>query len=320
MAKTIRQRPLTVEDLLTPRAETRSGFVAMALEKNSMATVYVEQARALKVIAGSAEKPRDLLTIDDIRPGLLAASGLSDKALRHLDEIAKTDAILGLIENFLEPAGMDFPNELVYRYLLTKGDALGGRARNLAGALGDRKFLQTLVSVLTIAGVKYSWKDRKTGKWITDPISEISTERPISAVYWRKNRRDRLLRMNVSVPLIRKNVDLVLLDAKPEHLVGTDRNLLLQNTRYVALGELKGGIDPAGADEHWKTADTALSRARTHFQGQRLNPPTFFVGAAIERSMAEEIVDQLRRGVLQKAANLTNAEQLTTICQWLMNL
>ncbi|HMQ04062.1 MAG TPA: AvaI/BsoBI family type II restriction endonuclease [Pyrinomonadaceae bacterium] len=320
MAKGIKQRPLSVDDLLTPREETRAGFVKMALEKNSMATVYVEEARALKVIASSAKKPRELLTMKDIRPGLLAASGLSDKALRHLDEASKNDAILGLIESFLEPAGLDFPDELVYRYLLNKGDALGGRARNLAGALGDRKFLQTLVSVLTIAGVKYTWKDRKTGKWVSEPVGEISTERPITAIYWRKGGRDRLLRMNVSVPLIRKNVDLVLLDAKPADLSASGRNLLLQNTRYIALGELKGGIDPAGADEHWKTADTALSRARTHFQGQRLNPPTFFVGAAIERSMAEEIVDQLRRGVMEQAANLTSSEQLTIVCRWLMNL
>ena len=28
---------------------------------------------------------------------------------------------------------------------------------------------------------------------------------------------------------------------------------------YLACGELKGGIDPAGADEHWKTAGKALS-------------------------------------------------------------
>ncbi len=28
--------------------------------------------------------------------------------------------------------------------------------------------------------------------------------------------------------------------------------------KTLMLGELKGGIDPAGADEHWKTANTVL--------------------------------------------------------------
>jgi len=31
------------------------------------------------------------------------------------------------------------------------------------------------------------------------------------------------------------------------------------------MGELKGGIDPAGADEHWKTANKALDKMRKPF-------------------------------------------------------
>lgn len=49
-------------------------------------------------------------------------------------------------------------------------------------------------------------------------------------------------------------------------------------------------------------------------------PPTFFIGAAIERSMAVEIVDQLEKGVMNKAANLTKDEQLVSLCAWLINL
>jgi hypothetical protein len=33
----------------------------------------------------------------------------------------------------------------------------------------------------------------------------------------------------------------------------------------IALGELKGGIDPGGADEHWKTAQAAFNRIRQAF-------------------------------------------------------
>jgi len=126
--------------------------------------------------------------------------------------------------------------------------------------------------------------------------------------------------MNVSLPLIGKNVDLVLLNATPQDLVGTERNLYLQNTRFVALGELKGGIDPAGSDEHWKTANFALNRVRSKFHTLGLVPATFFIGAAIERSMAGEIVQQLNSRVLDRAANLTKDDQLASICEWLMNL
>lgn len=59
--------------------------------------------------------------------------------------------------------------------------------------------------------------------------------------------------------------------------------------RFIAFGELKGGIDPAGADEHWKTAQTALTRIRTAFANWDLSPDLFFIGAVIADSMAQEI-------------------------------
>ncbi len=89
---------------------------------------------------------------------------------------------------------------------------------------------------------------------------------------------------------------------------------------YIALGELKGGIDPAGADEHWKTANSALNRIRKSFSEKKLNPKTFFIGAAIENSMAYEIFKQLQNGTMNNAANLTNDDQLTEICNWIIHL
>lgn len=258
---------LSVEDLVTSREETRAGFISMALEKNLMATQYVIEARALKALAEKARTPTELLNMKGVRQGLLAASGLSTKALKFLSDEDKTEAIRDLIATFLEPSGEHFVEELVYRFLLTKGDALGGKARNLAGALGDRRFLQCLISVLSIAGIEYSWRDRKTKQWIAGPISDIHLEKSLNALHWRAGNRDRLLLTNIKVPLIDKNVDLVVLDAIPDDWRINDRALLVQTARYVALGELKGGIDPAGADEHWKTADTALTRSRKEFQG-----------------------------------------------------
>ena len=88
----------------------------------------------------------------------------------------------------------------------------------------------------------------------------------------------------------------------------------------MAVGELKGGIDPAGADEHWKTARTALERIREAFQQTGAAPATFFIGAAIERKMAEEIWRQLEAGVLDNAANLTNDTQVASLSRWLCTL
>lgn len=126
--------------------------------------------------------------------------------------------------------------------------------------------------------------------------------------------------MNISVPIVKKNVDLCIIEGTPTDLKRGKGSIVHLSNRFLALGELKGGIDPAGADEHWKTANSALIRIRTSFGTVSHRPKTFFIGAAIERSMATEIFNELQTGVLSKAANLTSDEQLTEMCSWLTEL
>lgn len=322
MAKKIKKASsiTSADDLVTSREQTRAGFIAMALEKNYLAVPYVEEAKALSLLAKEIKVPKELLTLDKLRVGLLTASGLSDKSLNYLTEEDKTTAIKGLIEKFLEPAGKNFIAELVYRYLLTKGDALGGKARNLAGTLGERKFLRTLLSVFNLAGINYKWRDSETGTWQDSPENDIDLEKRICGLHWHHQSKPRLLVMNISVPVVKKNVDLSIIEAMPTDLKKGKSSIIHSSNKFIALGELKGGIDPAGADEHWKTANSALIRIRTSFGTVNHRPKTFFIGAAIERSMATEIFKELQSGVLSKAANLTRNEQLTEMCSWLTEL
>lgn len=308
------------EDLITSREEIRAGFIAIALEKNYLAIPFVEEAKALRVLASTIKRPKDLLGITDLRMGLLTASGLSDKALNHLTDEDKTFAIAGLIEKFLEPAGDNFVDELVYRYLLTRGDTLGGKARNLAGSLGEWKFLRSLLSVLNITGIHYHWLDSESNSWLLKPDDDAGIEKRIKGLYWKKNNMDRLLVMNTNVPRVKKNVDILLFNGTPDELIKGKNSITYTNEKYIALGELKGGLDPAGADEHWKTANTALDRIRKGFKKNRLTPKVFFIGAAIENSMASEIFKQLKNNSLNNAANLTKDLQLTSICNWIANI
>ena len=310
----------SANDLITSKEKTRSGFITLALEKNYLAVPYIEEAKALKSLASRVSNPKELLEISDLRVGLLTASGLSEKSLNYLTEEDKTFAIEGLVEKFLEPAGENFVDELVYRYLLTKGDALGGKARNLAGVLGERKFLRTLLSVLNLSGIDYHWKDDDTNTWLPKPQNDAGIERRINGLFWSKKKVNRLLLMNTTIPMVKKNVDLSILHGTIEDLKKGTKSIIHNFDAYVALGELKGGLDPAGADEHWKTANSALERIRRGFARKRKKPQTFFVGAAIENSMASEIYKQLRSGKLNSAANLTNDDQLTSICEWILNL
>jgi len=305
------------DDLVTTYEATRAGFVALALEKNRRATPYVAEARALQEAASTARTPADLLIIKGIELGLLTAAGLSDKSLVHLLPEDKVKAIKGLIKNFLEPAGEEFVEELVFRFLLTRGDTLGGSMRNVGGVLAQRKLTRAIISTLTIAGISYRWQHSKTRQWtdMTDDDSEI--EFSLRGLSWQSEDKPRTLIYNLTVPLVKNNVDMCLFDLSPDELQATEYK---SARSYIALGELKGGIDPAGADEHWKTARAALDRIREAFSAMRHSPHTFFVGAAIEKRMATEIWDQLERGLLTNAANLNDPNQIASVSRWLCTL
>ncbi len=300
-------------DLVTTYESTRAGFVALALEKNRRAAPYVAEARALQQAALAAKTPADLPNVKGIESGLLTAAGLSSKALTHLLPGDKSEAISGLIKNFLEPAGTKFVEELVFRFLLTRGDALGGSTRNVGGILAQRKLTRAIISTLTIAGMGYRWQHAKSRKWIdmTDDDSDI--ELSLRGLNWQGENGNRTLVYNLIVPLVKNNVDMCLFQGSPDEV---ESGKYKRAEAYIALGELKGGIDPAGADEHWKTARTALERIREAFSNAGVTPHTFFVGASIEKKMSIEIWNQLGAGFLSNAANLNDQAQVASISLW----
>lgn len=309
------------EDLVTTPDATRKGFIAIAYEKNIKGTPFIEEAKSLRILSAKAKKPQGLLKLKDIYPSLLTASGLSEKALGHLSEENKTEAISNLIEKFLEPAGKDFIDELVYRFLLTKGDALGGIMRNLAGSLGEKKLIRGLISSHSLKGINFKYLHNQSKSWIDGSSSDTTIEENTKGLYWQTNKNHRTLLFNLTPPFISKNVDLCLFDGEFTEFNNINGDSIHKTPdKYIALGELKGGIDPAGADEHWKTANTALDRIRTAFTRHKLNPHTFFIGAAIEKSMAQEIFSQLQSKTLTNAANLTVDTQLVSICHWICGL
>lgn len=305
------------DDLVTTYAATRAGFVALALEKNRRATPYVAEARALQAAASSAQTPLDLLKIAGIESGLLTAAGLSDKARSHLTAQDKTEAIRGLIDNFLEPAGDKFVEELVFRFLLIRGDTLGGSMRNIGGALAQRKLTRVLLSALSIAGMPYCWQHTKTRQWVEMSDDDADIELSLRGLSWQNENGPRTLIYNLTVPLVKNNVDISLFNLAPTELQATT---YANASTYLALGELKGGIDPAGADEHWKTARSALDRIRIAFADTKTSSHLFFIGAAIEKKMAGEIWQQLENGALANAANLNEEKQLASIARWVCAL
>jgi hypothetical protein len=226
----------SADDLVTTYEATRAGFVALALEKNRRATPHVATARALQSAASKASTPAGLLDIEGIRSGLLTAAGVSKKALKHLTPEDKDKAINELIKNHLEPAGSKFVEELVFRFLLTRGDTLGGSMRNVGGVLAQRKLARATISSLTIAGVTYQWQHSKTNKWVTMTDEDADIELALRGLSWQSKGEHRTLVYNLKVPLIKNNVDMCLFNLAPDELQATK---FKQPGSYIALGELR---------------------------------------------------------------------------------
>ena len=322
MNKPYLQHLKSSKDLETTYEAIRAGFVSLALEKNRQAKPYIEEARALKVAASIASRPSDLLNIPEIQSGLLTAAGVSDKAANHLLAQDKIEAIKGLIQNFLEPAGEKFVEELVFRFLLIRGDTLGGSMRNIGGVLAQRKLTRAIISAIKIAGQSYKWLHCETDKWEEMSENDADIEIFVKGISWSKESQSRTVLYNMTVPIVGNNVDLCLFNCGHKDIADRRhaKDIFASAGLYIAIGELKGGIDPAGADEHWKTARAAIARVQESFAKAEHEPYLFFIGAAIEAKMAVEIWSQLKRGILANAANLTDDHQIASLSRWLCSL
>lgn len=191
--------------------------------------------------------------------------------------------------------------------------------RNRIGAMGQEKLVRCILSCMNVRGIFYDWCD--DGRiWHKKPTDDFGIEKNIRALHW-KNASDeeRILGFNMTISTVKKNVDICLFAAD---MVNYNQGKIAKFKPELAimLGELKGGIDPAGADEHWKTANTALDRIRMSYANIGSSVLTSFVGAAIEKAMAIEIYEQLLNGTISNAANLTDTNQLVEYCNWLLDL
>ncbi|HOI37414.1 MAG TPA: AvaI/BsoBI family type II restriction endonuclease [Bacillota bacterium] len=282
------------QDLVTSIAATKQGFIDQAFRKTEKGSMYIEQARHLHETLLGVDEPADVLDMGGIREMLVAASGFSDKGAGHLQKDELDNALLDVLTKIERASGEKWREEIVSRFLLTRGDSFGGMMRNMIGAIASRRFADAVAAAVRARG--------------TEPQIKMSQNGKVQTIEW----PERTCLFDKTPRFIQKNIDVILLrDA-------WGAGVVLENPDcYLACGELKGGIDPAGADEHWKTAQSALDRIRDRFDQ---TPCLFFVGAAIELAMAEEIFADLQSGKLTYAANMTVQEQLSGLAAWLVGL
>lgn len=292
----------SAKDLQTTHEAIRKGFLEQAILKTERAAPYVEAAGIFERALKNSETLEDILSNSELRDDLITACGFSDKARMKLTAKELDESVRKVLAKIEKTTGELYKVDILYRYLLTKGDTLGGSMRNMTGSLAGIKLVELIAERLKAKKADIQLSKTKSGK--------------VKRIAW----GSRVLLFDVKLPssIISNNIDVILLSSEESGNEDLDKTLLADETKYVACGELKGGIDPAGADEHWKTANSALGRIRTAFG--RNGPALFFVGGAIEASMAKEIFKQLKTGKLTHAANLNVEEQVNDFVDWLISL
>lgn len=353
-------------DLITTPEATQAGFSEQAGAKALKARPIVDQYNALRIALQNVEDFSKLLEISSIKGELATASGISQKARKHLSPTLLNDIILRVVEGVYNDCvraygeqGQNkvrdaFCDEVLVRYLLTSGATLDGKMRNWTGNRAQDRLLGALVAAIARRNVQPDYSEMTVAEgangmpgtvqehllqeqlFSEDATSENDEDEAIeeepsggAASEVKRSSRlawpGRLLLFNVTLKPVSagkvldlNNIDMVLLRTDDSM---NDVALKQDASKYLACGELKGGIDPAGADEHWKTARTSFDRIESEFNKAGADcPMLFFVGAAIAKKMAGEIFDRLSSGKLSYAANLTSDEQLDSFADWLVSL
>ena len=292
MKKTVRKgkgmaEKYSIHDLRTDDEEIVRGVNWQRKNKVEYALHFNEKAeRAIKKIQKNPHSIKKLIEDKDVFDFMVGVLMYSQKSLYYVPR----KEIIRQIKMNLKPEKFSERRHLSHLktfYMMSAGESNGGRMRNLIGKKGNELLCRYIVDGFDEKEVDYSMKKVKGN------IQEIETD-------------DLIILFNKKPKFINKSIDFIILkkDSDGEYDIEDPKS-------YISAGELKSGIDPSGADEHWKTATTALSRIREGFKNIGEVPPDlYFVGGAISNHMAQEIIEAIEVGDIQGAANLNKEGQV----------
>lgn len=347
----------SARDLQTLRASTRQGFIDQAYEKSRRAINIEDHMHNFMLTLKNVRQVEDLFGLDkEYWLDLVAAASYSIKAWDYVKAGQPLDQQKArLRERFTEiyercrnettdekSCLALFRERILFRSLLTQGESLGGSMRNWIGRVGADNLVEALQSVLvgrgTVEYVKGSkkvhlirWNHRLLlfdtkptlhikGEKVEVTLSSSNEEEAETSQEWPLNNIDMILLDTSDIPQAQTMWG-ESLSLSTEELLQAERDLLKNPRYYLACGELKSGNDPAGGDEHWKTAWAAFDRIRNPSSiAKEFRPELFFVGRAIEAVMAANIFERLENGVFSFAANLSNPQQVEALAKWLTTL
>jgi len=199
------------------------------------------------------------------------------------------------------------------------GDALGGVSRNEVGRVAMMRILNPLVECLhargLLASVLYSLKGQITLDDEDDSGAQQRTQLEVNKQtdiqgLLQKFETHRVLYHEICTSNGSKlilNAQLKWQDSRGEGFkIGPDLCSQVGENDMFWASELKGGADPAGSDEHWKTATQALHRILEAAQATgRPKPRLSFIATILVERVARDAQAWIDRGDLRSVYNLT---------------
>lgn len=295
--------------LVTSEADRRGLEAGLAVERRRRWKPFGQRVTCFEYEVARAKSQSDLLKSSNVFHVMRLASGIADRSDSIAESAAQPQWHLGETSS----KNNDWRRAIVRRFRAACELELDQQMAGASQRLAIHAISRRVISGLRIEGKSYRWLNNLTHGWQSMPKYDWDVELSAGGLSWMSDGRPRTLIYDHHVEGVCQNIDLCLVSCNPE-------NLSDSTMACLAAGVMNRTIDPARADEHWKTAGSALVRIKSAFAKHKAKPKIFFVGAAVAMKMAAEIWAMLKKGDLDNAANLTDDNQLAAVTRWLCSL
>ncbi len=223
------------------------------------------------------------------------------------------------ITSALVTAGQVTPQRHLEMAYANLGDSFGGSWRNEVGRLAYLGVITPLVIhlhryghlhsiIYTLKGtVAQSGEEKKLSRKLQTLVVDEHTDLNAELKHLEEQRVVyREIRLQNGNRLL-LNRQITWYDAEGKsYRIGPDLLSSSDETDILWGGELKGGADPAGSDEHWKTATRAFDRILLACERTgRPKPPLSFIATILVERVAREAAEWIAQGKLTSVYNLT---------------
>lgn len=232
-------------------------------------------------------------------------------------EAVKLSTYFNKIVSALVLTGGVTPHRHIAMLMANMGDSLGGVSRNEVGRTAMMRLLNPLVAYLHrqdyLQEIVCSFKDaladsgasRQSMREKIVMDSTVDIDKLLSDFEHRRAKYHELVLRNGSRLLIDRQLNWID-EAGSAYRIGPDLHAMVETQDFVWAAELKGGADPAGSDEHWKTATQALRRILDACLATgRDQPALVFIATIFVERVAREAQAWIDDGKLTAAYNLT---------------